>query len=75
MNKREFVRTAGGAAAAMAFGPDLQSLFARYAHVGAAALAEDEKFWGQIRSKFKLTKEWTNLENGYYCDIIHPSKL
>lgn len=67
MNKREFVRTAGGAAAAMAFGPDLQNLFARYAHVGAAALAEDEKFWAQIRSKFKLTKEWINLENGYYC--------
>ena len=48
----------------MAFGPDLPRLFARYAPVSATAPAEDEKFWTQVRSKFKLTKEWTNLEDG-----------
>ena len=67
MNKRDFVRTVGGGAAAMAFGPDLNSLFARYAHVPAAALAEDEKFWATIRTKFKLKPDYINLENGYYC--------
>lgn len=67
MNKREFVRTVSGGTAAMVFGPDLNALFARYAHVPAAELAEDEKFWATIRSKFKLTPEYINLENGYYC--------
>ena len=64
MNKREFVRTMGGGAAAMVFGPDL---FARYAHVPAAELAPDEKFWAAIRTRFKLTPDYINLENGYYC--------
>ena len=67
MNKRDFVRTVGGSAAAMAFGPDLNALFARYAHVPAAALAADEKFWATIRAKFKLKPDYINLENGYYC--------
>lgn len=67
MNKRDFVRTVGGGAAAMAFGPDLNTLFARHAHVPAAALAEDEKFWATIRTKFKLKPDYINLENGYYC--------
>lgn len=67
MNKREFVRTVSGGTAAMVFGPDLNALFARYAHVPATKLAEDEKFWATIRSKFKLTPEYINLENGYYC--------
>ena len=64
MNKRDFVRTMGGGAAAMVFGPEL---FARYAHVGAAAIAEDEKFWASMRGKFRLTRDYINLENGYYC--------
>jgi selenocysteine lyase/cysteine desulfurase len=64
MNKRDFVRTAGGAVAVMAFGPEL---FARYAAVSAATLAGDEKFWAAIRAKFKLTPDYVNLENGYYC--------
>jgi selenocysteine lyase/cysteine desulfurase len=64
MNKRDFVRTVGGAAAVMAFGPEL---FARYAAVSAAALAEDEKFWAAIRAKFRLTSDYINLENGFYC--------
>ena len=64
MNKRDFVRTVGGAAAVMAFGPEL---FARYAAVSAAALAEDEKFWAAIRAKFRLTGDYINLENGFYC--------
>ena len=67
MNKRDFVRTVGGGAAAMAFGPTLSELFARVAHVGPAALAEDEKFWAGVRTKFRLTPDYINLENGYYC--------
>ena len=64
MNKREFVRTLGTAAAGMTFGP---KLFAATAHLSPAALAEDEKFWATVRSKFNLTPAYINLENGYYC--------
>lgn len=67
MNKRDFVKATGGAAAAMMFGPTLGDLFARVREVGAAELAQDEKFWAQVRSKFKLTPDYINLENGYYC--------
>jgi selenocysteine lyase/cysteine desulfurase len=67
MNKRDFVRTAGAATAAMAFGPNLSELFARVRNVGAEELAQDQQFWAQIRSKFKLTPDYINLENGYYC--------
>ena len=64
MNKREFLRTAGGASLAMMFGPDL---LARLAAATPAALASDEPFWADMRAKFKLTPAYINLENGYYC--------
>lgn len=67
MNKRDFVRTMGGGAAAMVFGPDINALFARYAHVSAGELAQDAQFWASIRTKFKLKPDYINLENGYYC--------
>ncbi|MBI3504276.1 MAG: aminotransferase class V-fold PLP-dependent enzyme [Proteobacteria bacterium] len=64
MNKRDFLRTVGGASVGLAFGPEL---LRAYAAVPAAALAEDEAFWGAVRSKFKLTPAYINLENGFYC--------
>lgn len=64
MNKRDFLRTVGGASMGLAFGP---RLLAQYAAVPAAMLAEDEPFWAAVRTKFKLTSEYINLENGYYC--------
>ncbi len=68
MNKREFLRTAGkgtlGASLGMMFGPDL---LARLASMPPSALASDEPFWAELRAKFKLTPDYINLENGYYC--------
>jgi selenocysteine lyase/cysteine desulfurase len=68
MNKRDFIRTAGRgtltASLGMMFGPEL---LARLASTPAATLAGDEPFWAAMRSKFKLTPEYINLENGYYC--------
>ena len=64
MNKRDFLRTVGGASLGLAFGPEL---LAQYAGMPAATLAEDEKFWAAVRAKFQLTPEYINLENGYYC--------
>ena len=64
MNKRDFLRTVGGASLGLAFGPEL---LRAYAHVPAATLAEDEAFWASVRGKFKLTPDYINLENGFYC--------
>ncbi len=64
MNKRDFLRTVGGASLGLAFGPEL---LRAYAHVPAAALAEDEAFWASVRGKFTLTPDYINLENGFYC--------
>lgn len=64
MNKRDFLRTVGGASLGLAFGPEL---LAQYAGMPAATLAEDEKFWAAVRAKFQLTPDYINLENGYYC--------
>ena len=64
MNKRDFLRTVGGASLGLAFGPEL---LRAYASMPAATLAEDEPFWAAVRAKFKLTPDYINLENGYYC--------
>ena len=63
MNKRDFVRTLGGASLAMIFGDDL---WASYARQPAAALAQDEAFWAGIRRHYRLTPDYINLENGYF---------
>jgi selenocysteine lyase/cysteine desulfurase len=64
VNKREFLRTAGRVSLGMMFGPELLS---RIASTPPAALARDEPFWATMRAKFKLTPDYVNLENGYYC--------
>ncbi len=64
MNKREFVRAMGGGAAALVFGPEL---LGRYASWPVEQLAQEEQFWAGMRAKFKLTPDYINLENGYYC--------
>lgn len=64
MNKRDFLRTVGGASLGIMFGPEL---LGRLASMPAAALAKDEPFWAAMRAKFKLTPDYINLENGYYC--------
>jgi selenocysteine lyase/cysteine desulfurase len=64
MNKRDFLRTVGGASLGMMFGPEL---LGRLASMPAAALAKDEPFWAAVRANFKLTPDYINLENGYYC--------
>jgi selenocysteine lyase/cysteine desulfurase len=69
MNKREFVRTLGGASLGVMFSP---TLLARYAAVPHERLAEDEVFWRTIRGKYRLTPDYINLENGYYSMQAEP---
>src|SRR5215204_2540945 len=69
MNKREFVRTLGGASLGVMFSP---RLLARYSAMPYERLAEDEAFWRTIRGKYRLTPDYINLENGYYSMQPEP---
>jgi selenocysteine lyase/cysteine desulfurase len=69
VNKREFVRTLGGASLAMVFG---EKLWKRYAALPAPILAQDEAFWTAIRRQYLLTPDYINLENGYYLMQSQP---
>ena len=64
MNKRRFLGAAGGASLGLMFGP---SLLAQYSTKPLTAVAEDETFWAAVRDQFRLTSDYINLENGYYC--------
>ncbi|HEY2850405.1 MAG TPA: aminotransferase class V-fold PLP-dependent enzyme, partial [Gemmatimonadaceae bacterium] len=64
MNKRDFLLTAASSSLGLMFGPDILS---RLATAVPENLASDEAFWAEMRAKFKLTPDYINLENGYYC--------
>ena len=69
MNKREFLRTMGGASLGVVFGPEL---LAYYSGLPKQILAEDEKFWAAIREKYRITPDYINLENGYFSIQAEP---
>src|SRR5438874_869384 len=69
MNKRDFLRTAGGAGLGLLFGP---KLWAEYARLPAPALATQEDFWAAIRGKYRLKPDYVNLESGYYSMQAEP---
>lgn len=69
MNKREFLRTAGGAGLGLLIG---DSLWAKYAPMPPAVLAGKEEFWDTLRSKFRLTPDYINLESGYFSMMPEP---
>jgi len=63
MDKRDFLRTLGATTIGALLGP---SLWAQYAPLAPATLAEDETFWTALRAKYRLTPDYINLEHGYY---------
>ena len=68
MNKRTFLKNStmlglASIASLSAFGKMLESV----ADMPADVVAENEDFWGTIRKGYKLTPDYINLENGYYC--------
>jgi selenocysteine lyase/cysteine desulfurase len=69
MNKREFLRTMGGASVGLLIG---DRLWAQYAALSPNALAEDEPFWALIRDKYRLKPDYINLENGYFSMQSQP---
>jgi selenocysteine lyase/cysteine desulfurase len=69
MNKREFLRTMGGASLGVLLG---DRVWAQYAQVPPSALAPDERFWALIRQQYRLTPDYINLENGYFSMQARP---
>jgi selenocysteine lyase/cysteine desulfurase len=69
MNKREFLRTAGGAGLSLLFTP---RLWAHYTAMPVERLAEEEAFWLTIRGKYRLKPDYINLESGYYTMQAQP---
>jgi selenocysteine lyase/cysteine desulfurase len=69
MNKREFLRTAGGAGLGLLIG---EKLWAKYAPLSPSVLASEEEFWDALRSKYRLTPDYINLESGYFSMMPQP---
>jgi selenocysteine lyase/cysteine desulfurase len=69
MNKRDFLRTVGGAGLGLLIG---DKLWAQYSELPVERLAEEEAFWGAIRAKYRLKPDYINLENGYYSMQATP---
>ena len=69
MNKRDFLRTMGGASLGLLLG---DPLWAQYESVPHAVLAKDEAFWALIRKKYRLKPNYINLENGYFSMQAQP---
>ncbi|CAN5287523.1 aminotransferase class V-fold PLP-dependent enzyme [soil metagenome] len=69
MNKRQFLRTMGGASVGLLLS---DRLWAQYSALPPEQLAQDEPFWALIRSKYRLTPDYINLENGYFVMQSQP---
>jgi selenocysteine lyase/cysteine desulfurase len=69
MNKREFLRTAGGAGLGLFMSP---RLWAQYEAMPVEHLAAEETFWLAIRGKYRLKPDYINLESGYYSIQAEP---
>lgn len=69
MNKRDFLRTMGGASLGLLLG---DRLWAQYAELPPRTLAEDEPFWALIREKYRLKPDYINLEHGYFSMQSQP---
>ena len=64
MNKRDFLRSVGGASLGLLLG---DQLWAQYTTLSPAALAREEPFWDAIRARYRLKSDYINLENGFFC--------
>ena len=69
MNKREFIRLVGGTSLGFTLAPDLLQ---RMTAATPADLATDEKFWAAIRTHYRLTPDFIDLESGFYSMQAQP---
>jgi len=73
MEKRQFIKdlVLTGIAVPMGFG-GIAKAFASHAEKSPSALAEDNRFWEEIRQQYILKPDYINLENGYYNFLPQP---
>ena len=73
ISKRQFLRTAAGTLAASSLSlATLERLCAQSAAMSPAAIAQDGDFWQSIRSQYGVTRDFIQLENGYYSLTADP---
>ena len=51
----------------------LDDLMSSIGHLSDKTLANYEDFWLKIRADYRLTSDYINLENGFYC--IMPRQI
>ncbi|GAB2519565.1 aminotransferase class V-fold PLP-dependent enzyme [Spirosoma aerophilum] len=71
LSKRQFLKSLAGTAALSTWA-GLDETLAKVAHVPSATLAQAEDFWVAIRAAYPVTKEFIQLENGYYSLAAQP---
>lgn len=73
MEKRQFIKdlVLTGIAMPMGLG-GMAKAFASHAEKSPLALAEDNRFWEEIRQQYILKPDYINLENGYYNFCLNP---
>ena len=73
MEKRQFIKdlVLTGVAMPLGFG-GMAKAFANHAEKSPSALAEDNRFWEEIRQQYILKPDYINLENGYYNFLPQP---
>ena len=69
MNKRDFLRTAVVGVAGLTATADLRDARAT---ASASDVDGQRDFWSGIRNQFRLTTDYINLENGFYCFQPEP---
>lgn len=73
LSKRQFLKTLAGATTlAASQWASLTNALAQVAHIPATTLAQREDFWAQIRAMYPVTKDFIQLENGYYSLAAQP---
>ncbi|GAB3034210.1 aminotransferase class V-fold PLP-dependent enzyme [Spirosoma pulveris] len=71
LSKRQFLKSLAGTAALSTWA-GLDETLAKVAHVPSATLAQTEDFWTDIRAAYPVTKDFIQLENGYYSLAAQP---
>ncbi|MBC3783860.1 aminotransferase class V-fold PLP-dependent enzyme [Spirosoma utsteinense] len=71
LSKRQFLRSIVGTAALSTWA-GLDETLAKVASVPPVALAQEEDFWASIRAAYPVTKDFIQLENGYYSLAAQP---
>lgn len=64
LNKREFLQSMTGLVALSQTTVD--TALVAFQHQSTEEIAQNEKFWAEVRKGFTVTSEFIHLENGYY---------